>query len=200
MYLTAAWELHHRVNRTGDEDGGPPLVGVPFGAVGVANEWAYEFAAQYALPTETTIGVMFERLNRHNPYVNQDYNERDRPGLWVAVTQKLGLDNAVSFGWAHAWSTPGDVGTRRSDGTTASGPVDNSANMLTGGIWHYFDGGKASVYFDYAAQINANGAHYDLGAVTHGIAYDGKESSDPTGRTFAGSTLQVASVGMTYNF
>ncbi len=198
LYLTAAWELHHSVNRTTDEAANQGAA--PDGSIGVANEWAAQVAAQYTMPTDTTVGAVVEKLNRHNPYINQWYNERDRWGWWVMATQKVGGDNALSLGWAHASRTPGDVGTRRSDGTTAAGPVDNQSNMLTGGIWHYFDGGKASVYLVYATQMNHNGAHYDLGAVTHGIAYDGKDTSDPLGTAFAGSTLQVASVGMTYNF
>ncbi len=198
LYVTAAWELHHSVNRTTDEAANQGAS--PDGSIGVANEWAVEVAAQYTLPTDTTVGAIVEKLNRNNPYINQWYNERDRWGWWVEATQKVNAENAVSVAWGHASRTPGDVGTRRSDGTTAAGPVDNQSNMLTGGIWHYFDGGKASVYVVYATQMNHNGAHYDLGAVTHGIAYDGKETSDPLGRAFAGSTLQVASVGMSYNF
>ncbi len=195
LYVTAAWELHHNVNRATDEaaNGGAS----PNGSIGIANEWAVQGAIQYTLPTETTIGAVVEKLNRHNPYVNQWYNERDRWGWWVEGTQKLGGANAVSVGWAHASRTPGDVGTTRSDGTTATGPVDNQSNMLTAGLWHYFADGTASVYLVYARQMNHDGAHYDLGAVTHGIAYDGK---DGLGNTFAGSTIEAASVGMTYNF
>jgi predicted porin len=211
LYAALAGEWHKHVNRTTDEAffGGAS----PDGSIGIANEYAWKVAAQYALPTHTKVGGIFERMYRHNPYINQDFNERDRFGFWLVVTQNLTKEDDVDLGWAHAGKTPGDVGTRRHDGTVAAGPVDNRANMVTAMIRHAFLDGTPTIYAVYAVQVNENGAHYDLGAGNHGIAYDchdGNPVGDLTapgptaygagGRCWAGSTLQAFSVGMTYNF
>jgi predicted porin len=211
LYASAAWELHRAANRTVDEltNGGAS----PDGSIGIANEYAWKLAAEYRFPTETILGFAYERMRRTNPYVNQDYNERDRFGTWLEVVQRLDPGEELSFGWAHAGKTPGDVGTRRSDGSTAAGPVDNVSNMFAFGFRHYFViDGKPSVYLVYARQVNHNGAHYDLGAGSHGIQYDCHDASPDSanstsvplpfggGRCFAGATLQGISLGMTYNF
>jgi len=209
LYGAVAWELHKHANRTVDEaaNGGAS----PDGSIGIVNEWALKFAAEYTLPTRTTIGAVFEKLGRKNP-VNQDFNERDRWGTWVELVQKITPADDFNFGWAHAGKTPGDVGTRRSDGSTAAGPVDNVSNMYAFGLKHHFLDGRPSVYAVYARQVNHNGAHYDLGAGSHGIQYDchdaGPDAPSSTvvplpfggGRCFAGATLQAASVGMTFSF
>jgi predicted porin len=210
LYATAAWELHENANRTVDEavNGGAS----PDGTIGVENEWAWKLAAEYTLPTRTTVGGIYERLVRHNP-LTQDFNERDRFGTWLVVVQKFGEGEEFDFGWAHAGRTKGDVGTRRADGTVAAGPVDNISNMFTGMIRHHFDAeGQPTVYAVYAWQGNHNGAHYDLGAGSHGIQYDCHDGNADApnsttvplpfggGRCFAGGTLQAFSVGMTMNF
>jgi predicted porin len=210
LYAAAAWELHQRANRTVDElaNGGSS----PDGSIGVANEYAWKVAAELSLPTRTKVGAIVERLVRNNPYVSQDYNERDRWGFWVEIVQKISADDDFAFGWAHAGRTPGDVGTRRADATTGQGPVQNHANMYTVGLKHHFLDGEPTLYAVYAHQVNTNGAHYDLGAGSHGIQYDchdaGPDAPNSTtvplpfggGRCFAGATLQAATVGMTYNF
>jgi predicted porin len=210
LYLAAAWELHQNANRTVDEatNGGAS----PDGTIGVENEWAWKLAAEYTLPTRTTVGGVYERLQRHNP-VTQDFNERDRFGTWLEVVQKFGEGEELAFGWAHAGKTKGDVGTRRADGSVAAGPVDNISNMFTGMIRHHFAAeGQPTVYAVYAWQGNHNGAHYDLGAGSHGIQYDCHDANADApnsttvplpfggGRCFAGGTLQAFSVGMTFNF
>jgi predicted porin len=217
LYASAAWEWHKRVNRSTDElfYGGAS----PDGSIGIANEYAWKLAALYTLPTRTKVGGAFERLYRHNDYVNQDFNERDRFGFWVLLVQGLTKQDELDLGWAHAGKTPGDVGTRRHDGTVAAGPVDNRANMVTALIRHSFLDGQPSIYAVYARQMNETGAHYDLGAGNHGLQYDCHDgnpvgltpNTQPTGtpgptafgaggRCWTGSTLQAFSVGMTYNF
>jgi predicted porin len=220
LYAAAAWELHRSANRTVDEaaNGGAS----PDGSIGLANEWALKFAAEYTFPTHTTVGAIYEKLGRHNPYVSQDFNERDRFSTWVEVVQKVTPGDDAYFGWAHAGKTPGDVGTRRADGSTAAGPVDNVSNMYAFGFKHHFLDGRPSVYVVYARQVNHDGAHYDLGAGSHGIQYDCHDAGPDApnsantgigppnagnvpfpfggGRCFAGATLQAASVGMTFSF
>lgn len=213
FYAAAAWELHRSVNRTVDEAsyGGAS----PDGSIGIANEWAWKAGLMYDFPSGTRLGAIFEQMRRHNPYATQDYNERDRVGLWVTATQKLSAHDDLSVGWAHAGKTPGDVGTNRADGTSAAGPVANQANMYTAGLWHHFLEGNPAIYLVYATTVNQNGAHYDLGAGSHGLQYDCHDGNPifggpypagtPTyvgggGRCWAGATLQAVSLGMTYNF
>jgi hypothetical protein len=54
-----------------------------------------------------------------------------------------------------------------------------------------------TTYFVYARQANHTDAHYDLGAVGHGLVVDKK---DFTGTGFTGLRLQGVSGGMTFNF
>ena len=190
VYAILAYELHKNVNRTGDETGA-----VPMGAVGIVDEYAWKAGVQYKLPTNTTVNLIGEKMVRNAP--NPNFNERDRKGYWLALTQKVTPQDDINLGWAHAGKTPGDVGTNRSDGTTAAGPVDNEANMYTAGYKHHFADKQTTWYFVYARQDNHKGAHYDLGASGHGITTDCK---DGNANCFAGSTLQAVSIGMTYNF
>ncbi len=211
LFASVAGEWHKHVNRTTDEAffGGAS----PDGSIGFANEYAFKLTAHYQLPTHTRVGGAFERMFRHNDYVNQDYNERDRFGFWILLGQKLSKEDELDLGWGHAGKTPGDVGTRRHDGTVAAGPVDNRADMISAMVRHSFLDGQPSIYAVYARQMNENGAHYDLGAGNHGIAYDchdGNPVGDLTGpgptaygaggRCWTGATLQAFSLGMTYNF
>jgi predicted porin len=181
MYLIAAYESHSKVNRTGDE--APPFPAA--GAVGVVNENAYKFGIQYALPTNTTLNFIVERMTRNAPDSNA--NERQRSGFWFAATQKVSAKDDVNFGWAHAGKTPGDPNV---------GPVDNAANMLTVGYKHHFDR-QTNWYAVFAQQDNKAGAHYDLGASGHGITTD---CHDANGQCFPGTKLKGLSVGMQYNF
>lgn len=193
LYAIAAAEVHKSVNRTTDEvaNGGA----APNGAIGVVDEKAYKAGVQYKFPTNTVLNVIYERMIRNAP--NPDFNERDRSGYWLALTQKLGAEDDLNLGWAHANKTPGDVGTNRADGTSAAGPVDNKANMYTVGYKHHFADKATTWYLVYARMANNNGAHYDLGASGHGITTD---CHDAAGNCYAGATLQAVSVGMTHNF
>ncbi|HVS26214.1 MAG TPA: porin [Burkholderiales bacterium] len=200
LYVIVAYELHKRVNRTTDEaaNGGDS----PDGSIGIFDEHAYKFGVQYKFPTKTTVNVIYERMIRNSPDPN--FNERDRHGWWLALTQRINDKDDVSFGWGHASRTPGDPGTNRLDGTHATGPVDNWANMYTIMYKHNFDN-RTTWYAVYARQVNSNGAHYDLGASGHGITtdcHDGGASATPGtgGSCFTGATVQAFSVGMSYNF
>ena len=184
LYVTAAYELHKQVNRLGDETN-PTPPGAPAGAVGVVDEYAYKVGVQYHLPTKTTLNAIYEKMHRSAP--DPTFNERQRDGYWLAVTQGIGERDDVSLGWAHAGKTPGDPGI---------GPVDNAANMYTVGYKHHFDR-RTNWYAVYARQDNHVGAHYDLGASGHGITTD---CHDAAGNCFPGTTLQAVSVGMQYNF
>jgi hypothetical protein len=54
-----------------------------------------------------------------------------------------------------------------------------------------------SLYFVFARQANDDRAHYDLGAVGHGVTVD---KYDWTGHGAEGTRLQAISAGMTYDF
>src|SRR2546423_6627080 len=146
LYGILAYESHSKVNRTGDE-GAPP----PAGSVGVADERAVKVGVQYLVSPKTTINVIVERLTRNAPV--SDFNERQRNGSWLALTQKVTAQDDVNLGWAHAGKTPGQPGGGGSGGTTNPRPLDNASQMYTGGYKHHFDK-NSHWYAGYAPQAN----------------------------------------------
>lgn len=182
LYVTAAYERHKDVNRTGDEDG---VVVLP-GQVGIRDENAFKAGVQYKFATNTTVNFIYERMERNAPV--SAFNERDRHGTWFALTQKVTERDDINAGWAHAGKTPGDP--------SAGGPVDNVANMYALGYKHHWDK-QTNWYAVYAREVNHSGAHFDLGASGHGITTD---CHDAQGSCFPGTTLQALSVGVQYNF
>jgi predicted porin len=175
LYGILAYEYHHNVNRSSDNAVD----------VGVGDEAAMKFGVQYMFPTNTIVNVIVEKMTRKG--TTADFNERQRNGSWLAVTQKFSDANEVNLGWAHAGKTPGDPGV---------GPIDNKSDMYTLGYKHHWDK-RANWYAVYARQANHAGGHYDLGASGHGITTDCK---DALGTCFVGETLQGVSVGMMYSF
>jgi hypothetical protein len=141
---------------------------------------------QYTFRTGTTVNAIYEKMTRNAPV--SDFNERQRTGTWLALTQKLGAADDLNFGWASAGKTPGDP--------SVGMPVDNKANLYDIGYKHHWDK-QTNWYAVYARQVNQSGAHYDLGASGHGITTD---CHDADGTCFPGKTLQAFSVGMQYNF
>jgi predicted porin len=206
LYAFGAYEHHGRVNRTGD-------------LVGVADEAAWKFGTEYTIKkTGTTPSFVYEGLKRYGataisaaigqPVVDPRLNERSRPlATWVAVRQKLTKKDTLNFSWIHAGKTPGDPGfcAPEAPGNCAEGQdpatapadiVNNSSNMYAAGIKHTISK-NMTTYFVYARQVNHPDAHYDLGAVGHGLVVDKK---DFTGHGFTGLRLQGVSGGMTFNF
>src|SRR5438094_1221893 len=94
IYATAAYELHKQANRTGDEDV------TTVGQVGVANEAAMKVGVQYIVTPNTILNVIVERMTRKAP--NANFNERQRNGSWLALTQKITGQDDLNVGWAHA--------------------------------------------------------------------------------------------------
>ena len=201
LYVTAAYELHRKVNRTSDLPNLDPR--------DVGDESAAKIGAQYVFPTKTTVNVLFERMHRDLPGDLQFQNERTRNSYWVAFTQSLTPKDTVSFGWAHANKTPGDPGQHN---TTGGSNPDNVGNMYTVNLRHSIDK-QLTVYADYAITVNHRDAHFDLGAGGHGVTTDCHDASQlaafdaTTGgvtgdgpHCFAGGRLQGVSVGMAYRF
>jgi len=184
LYGIIAAELHKRANRESDD----------LTNVGVADERAYKVGVQYTLSSNTIINVILEKMTRNAP--NADFNERQRNGSWLAVTQKLSGEDEVNIGWAHAGKTPGQPGGNPAGITATPGPVDNQSNMYTLGYKHHFDK-RANWYAVYARQQNHAGGHFDLGSSGHGVTTDCKSDQNIC---FTGETLQAISVGMMYSF
>jgi hypothetical protein len=132
----------------------------------------------------------------------------------VVLSQKVGKKDLFSVDWIHAGKTPGDPGQcagtdengacnsfvdlTGAPGTDASliNKVNNQSNMFAAGMRHTLTR-NMSTYFLYTRQANHAFAHYDLGAVGHGVVVDKR---DFTGTGIAGTTLQGVSAGMTFDF
>jgi hypothetical protein len=184
----------------------------------VADEDAAKIGVQLTLPTKTTVSAIYESMHRYVPAQLAFQNERQRDGTWLALSQDVTAKDNVSFGWAHAFKTPGDPG-QHNDGTlttgdsgsagpTAYAPNDNQADMLTAAYKHTIKPGLMW-YIDYAATLNGPSAHYDLGAGGRGVTTDCHDAnSSPTSgggiganpHCWTGGLLQGVSVGMRYNW
>jgi predicted porin len=220
LYAVAAYERHFGVNRSSDITG---LGGnAPYYVVqgDTADEDAAKVAVQYELPTHTTISGIFESLHRYVPDYLQFQNERQRLGTWLAIEQKLTDKDSVAVGWAHAFRTPGDPGqhntslapvpypsadpTLPGDMTGGAGK-DNSANMFSA-VYKRKIAPGLTFYTNAAATINAQYAHYDLGAGGHGVttdAHDGYGAAGGIGsgpHIWAGGHLFGVSTGLNYAF
>ena len=199
--ITTAYERHEKVNRQSDLGTyGSGNLNPDSGDV--AAEDAFKVGALYKFPTKTTVGGIWETFHRYVPARLAFQNERQRDGTWLFVTQELTPKDEVSFGWAHAFATPGDPGQHNSPG--GANP-QNEANLLTAAYKHNFST-ALTWYVDYAATINERDAHFDLGAGGHGVTTDCHDASSAVGgvngnpRCFTGSTLQGVSTGFKYKF
>ncbi|HLX23071.1 MAG TPA: porin [Usitatibacter sp.] len=206
IYLTGAYEMHKKVNRTSD---------LPFyTSLDIADEDAFKVGIQWKFPTHTTVSAIWEDMKRHVDASLSDQNERQRSGYWFAVSQVLSDSDSVHFGWAHANKTPGDPGQHNPDNSQADANgffpnVNNSANMYTV-AWKHLVDKNFSWYLDYATTINERFAHYDLGAGGRAVTTDCHDASnpdqsgfDPNGgapHCYTGGKLQGVSVGMKYRF
>jgi predicted porin len=205
LYAFGGYEHHGQVNRTGD-------------LIGVADEAAWKFGLEYTFKkTGTTPSFVYEKLKRYGatavsaadgqPIVDPTLNERSRPNAtWLALRQKLTNKDTLNFSWIYSGKTPGDPGNCSPEALgncPTGGPpftpvntINNSSNMYAVGVKHTLSR-NMSTYFVYARQANHADAHYDLGAVGHGIVVDKK---DFTGTSFNGTRLQGISGGLTFDF
>jgi predicted porin len=198
LYVLGAYELHKAVNRTSDL--------ATYDPNDVANESAAKVGAQYRFATGTTVSGIFEKLKRNVPDELAFQNERSRNGTWFAISQQLGNDDSVHFGWAHAGQAPGDPGQHNTPGGAGS---DNAANMFTLAWKHQVDK-QLSFYADAAETLNHAAAHYDLGAGGRGVTTDCHDASNPDTSGFdpnggaphcwAGGKLKGVSIGAKYTF
>ncbi|MGZ4824569.1 MAG: porin [Terriglobales bacterium] len=205
LYAFTGYEHHGQTNRTGD-------------LVGVADESAWKAGLEYTFKkTGTTPSFVYEKLKRYGatslsaaigqPLVDPTLNERSRPNAtWLALRQKLTNKDTWNCSWIYSGKTPGDPGNCSPEALgncPTGGPpftpvntINNSSNMYAVGVKHTLSR-NMSTYFVYARQANHADAHYDLGAVGHGIVVDKK---DFLGTSFNGTRLQGLSGGLTFDF
>ncbi len=205
LYLTGAYEMHKKVNRTSDL--------AAFNALDVADESAWKVGVQYKFPTRTTVSAIYEKLTRHIDPSLAAQNERSRNGFWLAASQQFGPKDSFHAGWAHAGRTPGDPGQHNPDPTQADANgffphADNRANMYTFAWKHQIDK-NFNWYANFATTVNHRFAHYDLGAGGRSVTTDCHDGSnpdtvfDPNGgapKCFTGARLKAFSVGLHYTF
>lgn len=210
LYLSAAYEMHRNVNRTSDADGTVVVVnGTNYTfdqTVGIGNEDGWRVGAQYKLPTNTTIGGLYEDLRRKMLY--HFFDERSRKAYWLTLSQRLTSDDTIHFGWGHANKSPGSLGEHNIQ--TVPG-ADNSSNMYSGMYRHQLDK-QTSWYAVYATQVNHAAAHYNLGAGGRAnttdchdgsqIASASPDSTYSNGGPFCytGGKIQALSMGINYKF
>jgi hypothetical protein len=160
-------------------------------------------------------------LHRYVPNILAFQNERQRNGTWLFATQELTPIDSISFGWAHAFATPGDPGQHNSatlttttgmggfllptDGVGAFAPNQNQADMITATYKHKF-GQNLTWYTAVAATINGPSAHYDLGAGSRGVTTDCHDAFDASGglasnpHCYTGPVLGGVSTGIQWRF
>lgn len=206
IYLTAAYELHRKVNRTSDLPAFNPL--------DIGDERAWKVGAQLKFPTHTTLSLIWEDMKRNIDASLDDQNERTRTGYWVALSQAVTAQDSVHLGWAHANKAKGDPGQHNPDASQADANnffprADNSANMYTI-AWKHLVDRNLSWYLDYATTVNARFGHYDLGAGGRSVTTDCHDGSNPDTSGFdphggaphcwTGAKLRAASIGLKYRF
>jgi hypothetical protein len=178
----------------------------------VADEDAFKVAALYRFPTKTTVGAIFEDFHRYVPSALDFFNERQRLGTWLFVSQQVTDVDSVHFGWAHAFKAPGDPGQHNSQtilfdpgGPGAYAPNDNQADMLTASYKRKLSD-SLTWYTAVAATFNGPSAHYDLGAGGHGITTDCHDTFGADGgytsapHCWTGTTILGFSTGLQYRF
>jgi predicted porin len=234
FYATVAYEMHRGVNRNSDGIGannpiygylvsaGSPLIdfngfnaivaeytgyaGVasPAYLTDIADETAFKVGAQYAFAFGLTASAIWEELHRNLPQDLEFQNERQRNGLWFALSQDFTSKDNVSVGWAHAGRSVGDPGGQHNYDPLNT---NDSADMFTVAWKHQLDK-HLTWYVDSALTNNHGNAHYDIGAGGRGLTtdcHDGTNtiitdysSAGPT--TWGGCHIMGYSTGMNYKF
>jgi predicted porin len=170
----------------------------------IGDESAFKAGVQYTFPFGLAVSGIYEYMKREIPAVLQFQNERQRNGLWVALSQDFFAKDNVSIGWGHAGATPGDPGGQRNYNPASR---DNSANMYTIAWKHRFDK-HIYWYLDAADTVNKGNAHYDIGAGGRGLTTDCHDGTNTqvidyssAGNTTWGGCHEVGfSTGVNYKF
>jgi predicted porin len=170
----------------------------------IADESAFKAGVQYTFPFGLAVSGIYEYMKRNLPADLQFQNERQRNGIWVALSQDIFSKDNISVGWAHAGATPGDPGGQHNYNPSNR---DNTADMYTIAWKHRFDK-HLYWYLDAADTINKGNAHFDLGAGGRGLTtdcHDGTNTSvidySSAGNTTWGGCREIGfSTGVNYKF
>ncbi len=170
----------------------------------IANETAFKIGAQYKFGFGLSISGIYETLHRSLPAELEFQNERQRNGLWFALSEDFSPIDNVSIGWAHAGRTPGDPAGQHNFNPAS---LDDSANMYTIAWKHRFDK-SLYWYLDAAETVNHGNAHYDLGAGGRGLTTDCHDGTNAividyssAGNTTWGGCHEIGvSTGLNYKF
>jgi predicted porin len=170
----------------------------------IGDETAFKAGVQYTFPFGLAVSGIYEYMKRQIPAVLEFQNERQRNGLWVALSQDFFAKDNVSIGWGHAGATPGDPAGQHNYNPSNR---DNSANMYTIAWKHRFDK-HIYWYLDAADTVNKGNAHYDIGAGGRGLTTDCHDGTNTqvidyssAGNTTWGGCHEVGfSTGVNYKF
>jgi predicted porin len=170
----------------------------------IGDESAFKAGVQYTFPFGLAVSGIYEYLKRDLPDGLKFQNERQRNGLWFALSQDFSANDNFSVGWAHAGATPGDPGGQHNYNPTKP---DNSANMFTAAWKHRFDK-SLYWYLDAAETINKANSHYDIGAGGRGLTTDCHDGTNTpvidyssAGNTTWGGCREIGfSTGVNYKF
>ncbi len=170
----------------------------------IANETAFKVGAQYKFDFGLSISGIYETLHRSLPAELEFQNERQRNGLWFALSEDFSPVDNVSVGWAHAGKTPGDPAGQHNYNPAS---LDDSADMYTIAWKHRFDK-SLYWYLDAAETFNHGNAHYDLGAGGRGLTTDCHDGTNAividyssAGNTTWGGCREIGfSTGLNYKF
>src|ERR1700733_2023885 len=100
--------------------------GTPEYSSDVANESAFKVGVQYTFDFGLAVSGIYEYMKRDLPADLQFQNERQRNGLWFALSEDFSVKDNLSAGWAHAGATPGDPGGQHNYNPTTH---NDTANM-----------------------------------------------------------------------
>jgi predicted porin len=218
----AAYELHTKTNRQGDDNsnpfsGGAPIV-LPNGQVvmtGIHNEWAAKVGGGYRFNDgigDVQLYAYYEWLRRDVTAAEQPFNERSRDGVFASATQFY-KKWALSASVAHAFKTPGNPTCLSLNNANAGvacavpGPIvdvgqfqanafDDSATMVAIGARYRFNQ-WASWYVVGSRLTQGPGAHYCLGASGHGYQICSRDAQNDT---IGGATISAVTSGLTFDF
>ena len=174
LFATVSYERHDAVDRTSDTGGV------------TSNESAAKIGVTYNFG-KNRLSAIYEKFYRAGG-IDPTVNERARDGYFISDVQELGNGLDLMASWAHAGKTPGSP-----DFLTA----DDHANMYALGLKYHYDK-QTSVYVVGALLNQGAGAHYALGASSHGVAIAAPRDAD--GATIGGQSIKALSVGMQYSF
>jgi predicted porin len=212
----AAYELHQRTNRVGDD--GFLLPDGTTSIVGIHNEWAAKLGGGYRF--EDWLGplqfyAMYEWIRREG--TPAAFNQRSKENVFVSATQMLDKHWSVSGSWAHAFKAPGSPECLSLNNANAGNicmvqPPDPPAvdpsgqyqgNKFTSAADQYAIGAKykfndfASWYVVASEITQGKGAHYCLGASGHGYQICSRDAANDT---IGGATIKAVTTGLTLDF